>query len=315
MGERLRIEEKRFKELKRLGYSECKVYQYKYKFGKLNIDGKRLLEYFTYDKEKNRVIHEDFCSKCSRKSIVEFNECDFVKKEISYDELGEIYHKTIFEYNDKGLLIKESKYGNQNDPQDDLQGHPISIITYRYGDTGLRLLKENCAYTRQGKLRWKGVDKYNNKGLRIEYSSFTTENMLAYKNGYKKVYEYNDKDLLIKFTEYNSCGELTIKHTFEYYDNGRWEERSVYDNGWVMKNIYKYNDKGKIIESMTQGKDDKGEYRYNDKGSIIEVTYFSGENKIGYGYEYQYNDKDLLIKETRYGSMKEPLETTAYEYV
>jgi hypothetical protein len=297
------------KEFKKLGYSELFVYKYEYKFGKSNIDGKRLLSYSTYDKETN-ILTSHICSEGifgrEKKQILRYNDNNMLLEVTVYNGIGDP-KRDVYEYNDKGQLTRLLGYYGQ-------AGLRESLV-YEYGVTGLKSREEWCLLTSLADK--KHIRKYNDKGFMVEDLEYEYDRLI-----WKCVFEYNNKDLLIKRISYRRDGEVFSITIYKYNDKGLCVEEGVnypYDSVWRNdKRLYVYNDMGLLTEE-TFGSDEKPTYirksKYNDKGLLIEKWWYDLNNDLSnYGYKYQYNDNDVLVEETKYGSLEEPIETTVYEY-
>ena len=76
----------------------------------------------------------------------------------------------------------------------------------------------------------------------------------------------------------------------------------------------KYDEEGNLITDI--GKYDKAVYRYNDKGLLIEKQFFridNDEEPLRF-VKYKYNDKGLLIEEIEHNKEGEPTTIIIYEY-
>jgi hypothetical protein len=308
------------KEFKYLGYSEIKVYEYEYKFGKPNLDGKLLLQYLMYDKDNNVVTIEDFTDYNNwRRCVIKYNAKGSITEGIFYKNSGNIYKRWLREYNDKELLIREREYDEPHgDPQEEPQGRPQIIMTNKYRDSGIILTKEVCFPLSIVHIN-NYVTTYNDMGLK-------TERVFRDNNGVlteKQVFNYNDKGLMTERLSYDSEGKLGQKSMYKYNDMGLEVERLTYSvdhNQELGKELWSYNDRGQKMESLWYwcGKlQSKCIYKYDDKGLIIETAWWyekDGKERLTQGYRYQYNDKDVLIGTTWYNSLEEPTKTTVMEY-
>lgn len=308
------------KEFKDLGYSEIKVSEYEYKFGKPNLDGKMLLQYLMYDKDNNVVTIEDFTDYNNwRRCVIKYNSKGSIIEGIFYKNSGNIYKRWLREYNDKELLIREREYCEpQGDPQEEPQGCPQIIITNKYRDSGIILTKEVCFPKSIVHIN-NYVTIYNDKGLKTERVFRDNSGVLTE----KQVYNYNDKGLMTERLSYHSEGKLGRKSMYKYNDMGLEVERLTYcvdSNQELGKELVSYDDRGNRVEIISYwcGKlRDKHVYKYSDTGLEIENAGWyekDGIESLIRRYRYQYNDKDVLVGTTWYNSLEEPTKTTVLEY-
>ena len=221
----------------------------------------------------------------------------------------------MYKYNDKGLVVEETKYNNPG-------RNPSHKYMYKYNDKGLKIEE---TYEYEGKLSGKYVYKYNDKDLKIEETftnNFHSEILIG-----KIVYKYNDKDLLIEKTYYDKLGEPNYRTVYEY---NKSEKEIV--KGYTEIKVYEYKYKSSELDSESKnlshhythdkngnivticGKDYKFVYKYNDKGYLIEQQYFSDE-ELQHITKYKNNDKGLRIEETKYDKQGEPKIKLVYEWM
>lgn len=300
------------KDIKRLGYSECKIYQYNYKFGKPNVEGKILKEYVVCDKEENSIT-EYFLSGYLKggKKVFRYEGNNKLSESNWYDKSGDMYGNAYYVYNDKGQLVKEGKRRNYD-------ARDWEARTFEYQDNGSLLIEEKWVSNGMGGDLWLGaVYKYNDLGLLKEEIRYRKPGILWT----KELYEYDDKNSKIKIIWYDGDGELSKINTYQNNDRGLEIEcvsKYAGRSGGNSRRVSNYNDIGLVTDYTSYDEENKRstktEYKYDDRGSIAEVTYFDDKDEIIFGCKYKYNDKDLLIEKTKYGSMKEPLTTVIYEF-
>ena len=111
----------------------------------------------------------------------------------------------------------------------------------------------------KGEIQGKDIILFNDKGNRIEYNYYNSDDGRLSEND---IFKYDDKGNKLEKTSYNSDGSLAYKYTYKYDDNGNNIEYNRYksDGSLMFKNKYKYDDKGNQIESNS----------YTSDGSLIE---------------------------------------------
>jgi hypothetical protein len=321
------------KKLKMFGYSEEKIFEYNYKFGKPNVDGKRLISIVTYDKGDNLLIGYLLKDSPIAKYTYKFNVNDKISRIVTYWESGEISKEKSFEYNDKGLLVKKAEY--------EVNHNLNEVETFKYGENGLLLLKESCHYVGE-KLFWRIESKHNDKGLLVETTHYgyshsypllsksERERGIPYsvsadfsqvgKLTFKSVVEYDNKDSLIKELRYCENGKLSGGDVYQYNYNDKGlvleKTRSSASSGKCSR-ITKYDGKGLLKEDIyfEFGKMyESRRYIYNYLDLEIDRAFFDGEGRLEYGYRSQYDRNNLLVEKMEYGRLEEPKVTKVYEY-
>jgi hypothetical protein len=305
-----------FKKFKELGYTQSRLYRYYYKFGKPNLEGKLLYTMQSLVRENNIFVEEGFCRFSCPKLIRWYNERDALIKRICYNQEGSITCVGLREYNNSGLLIKDSHYSNQNDPLNIPQGHPSFVETFEYGDNGLISKRELWHYSCEGKKGCGNVEKYNDKGLPVEVLYYFDDGHFYN----KEEILYDDKNLKKEEYYYYNTGKLSKRIEYKYNDSGAKVDELFYDLdlNTRKRDVIKYNDSGKKIEYVSYNSNSdithRWTYEYNDRGLVTEIAFYSSEDKIIWGYWHKYNDKDVLVEETRFGSLREPIDTSICEY-
>ena len=94
---------------KRKDYTEVKVYEYTYKFGKLDPESKKLQDQYAIDNEENIVSNENF------KYVNIYNDKGLIIEKQCFEN-EKLDYITKYKYNNKGLLIEEIGYGTQGEP-------------------------------------------------------------------------------------------------------------------------------------------------------------------------------------------------------
>jgi len=171
----------------------------------------------------------------------------------------------------KGKVKKVISYSNLMSKPDiklfDIYGNWIEHVSYSFPP---------------GINQWvmsKMIFKYNTSGV------MTGQTLYDHNGGIQEDYydrfKYDDKGNIIERTRYTSDRKLNMSSKFD--SNGNMTEISWYDSqGTVMlKSIYRYNDKGKLIEEVSESK-----------------GYFSGKTRTVYQYDVNQN----LIVKSVYGT-------------
>ena len=326
--------------LKSLGYSDCKIYYYKYKFGKPDVEGKFLKSWITYDKESSVFVEKKFYPWHWKKLISKYNENDKLIEDICYDWCGDICKNSVWEYNDHGLLVKVTDFNSQ--------GQILRSVTYTYIGNVLELVEDRIC-DKDG--MWlHGCQKYNEKGLLVEEIEYLGRNFIFS----KVVYIYNDKDSLSERIGYSGDGKLYNKTVYSYNDNNLLVNRTHYDietlgNGAAgnknqgcrkhFSEIFEYDNEGRVITHTGYNHTHDPaimtciiKYKYGNQGLFekevnnYEIGFVCNESsfekvlKSGLLYRFKdrqvfdYNDKGLCMQVIEYDSWNEPIEAYVWEY-
>jgi len=143
-------------------------------------------------------------------------------------------------------------------------------------------------------LLWKGVTKYNNKGNRYEFNTFSADGAVLSKTTYK----YNDSGKLIEEDRYKADGTLNVKTTCLYDERGNKIEEDNYDPAGVLfvKMLCKYDGKGNRIV-----KDSYNEFgglflkcnsKFDDDGNEIIAKEYDSHHGLKFTTTYEYDDAD-----------------------
>jgi hypothetical protein len=326
--------------LKSSGYSDCKIYYYKYKFGKPDVEGTFLKSWSTYDKESNVFVEEKFYPWHWKKLISKYNENDKLIEDICYDWGGDICENSVREYNDHGLLVRVINFNSQ--------GQILRSVSYIYKGNVLELVEDRIC-DKDG--TWlQGCQKYNEKGLLVEETEYLGRNFIFG----KVVYIYNDKDSLSERIGYSGEGKLCNKTVYSYNDNNLLVNRTHYDKETLGKGtegnrnqgcrkhcseIYEYDNEGRVITQTEYNHTHDPaimtrmiKYKYvnyglfekevNNYGIGFECNQSSFKKVLKSGLVYMfedrqvldYNDKGLCMKVTEYDSFNESIEAYVWEY-
>ncbi|MDF4202227.1 hypothetical protein PXD56_04645 [Maribacter sp. SA7] len=186
---------------------------------------------------------------------------------------------------------------------------------------------------RDFRLRNKKVFKYDNKGNRVQRLVYSLND-----NGSgpmdKMISEYDDDGNLVTTKWSNSYSQG--KWMYKYDENGNQIEFIEHHRGKVYKRtIYKYNEKGEIIQETLYNTDnllvERAIFDYDKNGNKILINMFAPDERIRFRSAYKYDDRNNRIEEInflKFGDDKADLEyaiandldkykehfTYAYEY-
>lgn len=220
-----------------------------------------------YD-EKGRLIREQI----GDDSYVYEYENDLLS--VMYDSFG----KTVYEYNDKGLLIRKEIY----------YGESSYVSTYEYdgNNNPVKELSDNYNVTRT----------YDNNGLLLEEH-------IEYGFDYPKtsiVYEYDKDGRMISYKSvmaFSEDYEDVSLYTWDYDDNG---------NCINHKEIY--NDSDEFLEEFV--------YEYDEENRPVKETYSCASlPEVSYSMVKEYDENGNLLKWIAYDINDEITGYTEYTYI
>lgn len=257
-------------------------------------------------------------------NISYFNDKYFTKEKYKYDNQGNnievaytdtsgsLQSKTTFEYDEEGNKIKTFYYrGDSLSSEEtcwyDEKGHLLKLLSfdksttyYKYDKQGNKI-EETC-YS-DSILMHNSFWKYDEKDTKLEevyYSADTLQSRFTYK--------YDEQGRKLEELYYNPDSSLNAQTTYTYEEGLRIEETKDYGldsvlQGHSISKVYEkdnlsevsfYNTEGKLIETISQ--------RFNDKGNLIEhrsVKFISSSRHTDtWTWLYEYDDKGNWIQKT-----------------
>jgi hypothetical protein len=140
------------------------------------------------------------------------------------------------------------------------------------------------------------IKRYNDKGLRIEHTSFGT---LGYKT---HTYDEGHKQL-VETKEFNKDGSLRSSHVYHYKPDGKPNEFFYYDkDGNVASHIvFEYDSEGREIKQSTYHGTEKKLYgwyerTYNEFGKQLSYISYKMDGTIDFSSHCTYNEKGHLVE-------------------
>ena len=272
-------------------------------------------------------------------------------EETSYDDKGALLWRYVYRYDTKGNQIERDSF----DPQGTLIGREIcrydqnnrmtersismkNQLAYQgkweYDDKG-KVLKKEEFFTEhiapekinslvEDELRIKGVlwkkfvYSYDNKGNRTEvniYDAKANEHPSRQPEAVKEPEKEEPKELsydeipnpkLLFVEEYNNVGALWKKDIYTYDESGKITQVKSMDNKDKpqFNYTYTYDDKGNETERATYDKNDKLvqriTYAYDDNGNMTEMVEYDANNKLSQKETYKYDVKNKKIEQQGY---------------
>ncbi len=221
---------------------------------------------------------------------------EYTKTEYSITQkFGDYYRspKAIYThtFDASGLETESSELTNKN--------AVVDRLVYEY-DASKKRTAQTC-FDADGKISWKVVSTYDDKGNKKDESEYNAANAL--KN--KSIYEYvSDKETDESY--YNADGALLWKSITKLDDLKRITEIDQYfaEGNLDQKRAYVYNDAGKLSEidyyDATGTLSKKTVYRFDANSVVTEEQTYNGANKLTNRVIYKYDASGNIIKATTY---------------
>lgn len=116
-------------------------------------------------------------------------------------------------------------------------------------------------------------NKFDEKGNRVEKSSYVLDTILMDRYEYK----FDDKGNDVEWEAYNNLGAMYRKGICKYDNKGKKIEESVYDskNTFINSSVFRYDESGNIVEEDSYVESNKlintttNKYEFDSKGNWI----------------------------------------------
>jgi antitoxin component YwqK of YwqJK toxin-antitoxin module len=283
-----KIDERHFGLNRNLIIKDCKTGGIKYSY---DSNG-RITSIKNFDAYGRLLNNSD--SVCS--TSMYYSGSDFIGKIVQYysDSLFAIKHfrTIVYEYDDRGKIIKESYFNENSVPEADTNG--VSMIKYLYDERN-NLIQGDYFNT-------SGNKQPNSQGIVGFRNSYDSRNNIV-----EALYIYENGDIAIDLYFYNNKNQLGERR---YYDPGN--ETIINIPGDITIH-WKYDVKGNIISETYINENGelaanlhgvaKYEYLYNDRNTKTEVLCYNINNQLVVVENdgvarivFEYSNKNNLIK-------------------
>jgi ssRNA-specific RNase YbeY (16S rRNA maturation enzyme) len=173
---------------------------------------------------------------------------------LEYRGNGELFYKQVLKYDSLGRKTQEALY---NTKTDSINNKTI----FEYNDKGLVALK--TTYNNKNTITNKLAFKYNEKGEQVEEDRYdVNKNAIG-----AKTLTYYTNGNVTEDREFGTDGVLSFKHINKYDDQNHVTEQALYspDGNVLYRDTFKYDAKGNKIEDTTDGKISTFVYNVYDK--------------------------------------------------
>jgi hypothetical protein len=208
-----------------------------------------------------------------------------LKQMIRYNQLEKPFIKIDYEYNDRSLLIRETRWDSSG------AGVFTKEKTYEYEDTML----VKAEFTGPGGLESVTKYYYDDQNRRIREEEMDTD-IYFYKE-----YEYDDNDHIVKEKTFDiNFGITTV--TYHYNEKGLLDTSASYGptNELLRKNVWIYEDT-LLTELLFLDPNDSithhWKYQYAPNGKIMTESELMPDGSEHYLRRYAYDENDNLTVE------------------
>jgi hypothetical protein len=242
------------------------------------------------------------------KSFVEFDEMGHELRKETYFGPNELESKTLSVYNEKGFLIEETNFGEDNLETDkisverDNDGNPLkTILSYADGSQTIK------SYQREeyGKLitiqevsdeeefESKECIRLDDKRNVIERTSYNEENKIIE----QLTFVFDEKQNIIKEITFNGTNKFS-ESSYTYDAAGNLIKKIITSASgetidWA---LFSYDENGKLTEQQ-YGDHTLYKIEYNEKGMATNEKKINAMGVVDYIKNYVYNESDELIEE------------------
>ena len=233
----------------------------------------------------------------------------------------ELSTKAIFEYDEKGRVVKNEIFQNEKSVQNieikyDEKARTITmegerqfsydsiykrITTY---DEDWKMIKEEGFDKNEKLIHLSEYDKNGNETKSISYDE----------NGEVKsytAYEYDEKGNLIKEASYDAAGALQVYYVYEYDEDGYILKETRYDANDVKRSCTEYFENTTNENKYFSGKERRSE-SYSSDGSLSGITEYNRNGDIVKSEQY-ISGKLYAIKEMEYDESGNLIKSSSYD--
>ena len=233
----------------------------------------------------------------------------------------ELSTKAIFEYDEKGRVVKNEIFQNEKSVQNieikyDEKARTITmegerqfsydsiykrITTY---DEDWKMIKEEGFDKNEKLIHLSEYDKNGNETKSISYDE----------NGEVKsytAYEYDEKGNLIKEASYDAAGALQVYYVYEYDEDGYILKETRYDANDVKRSCTEYFENTTNENKYFSGKERRSE-SYSSDGSLSGITEYNRNGNVVKAEQY-ISGKLYAIKEMEYDESGNLIKSSSYD--
>ena len=290
-----------------------------------------------YDSKGIKKQETRFSQNGNKRSCTWYDDRENELRYESYDEDGQIYYWSEYEYNDQGVMTRcesewpgDSYFSKRIEEYDD-KGWLVKSVSYNgddvdeisvceYDDKACLIKKTN--YHFDNTVENVESYEYDDQGHRtkgekaIDDGTVYEKTVYEFKNDFiSKETERNSKDVLEKYIEYDEYG---YTHVYASYYEGEISYYEVTDNSPECFTLKKtiYYDEGNHVKSVSEYEP----YEYDNGFSTAsgtkekKETLYTESGEVDAYYLYKYNDKYQEIAKEKYDTQDKLFEREESEY-
>lgn len=242
------------------------------------------------------------------KSIVSYKEYDLkgqLVKTIVYGEGDSVLTEGILSYDERGRLIgsstKKGKAGTVKNIYSYNSDDKLSL-TKTYDESNNLIAYMKHIYNAEGKLDQLETIGANNK-LRLLFK-----------------YQYDSKGNIAEVLTQDIINNINSKGIFHYNENNKLVSQLTYDNsGKLIQAVEKkYDDNGNLSAEIVKNANSQiiseETYKVDSSGNHLEKVVVNPAAKISRKIKSNYTDENIMIDQTIYNKLNEPVAKIIYEY-
>ena len=259
--------------------------------------------------DSNPDLKETPCKKLNYKVLDKFGN---TVKDIKYDDFEDIEEIIENVYDDKGNLIEEKIFLNEDEPAErktykiDENGkianefthyldESIDTVSYEYDADG-NLIKKVLTDS-DGVVESKEIFKYKN-GKEISYVFYNEDDELIA----ERINGYDESGNLLRTIYFNSEEDEKYRIENTYNDDNRLVKTLKFDENddLIEKFSYKHNDKGRVIEVITENQNENNisTFKYDDNGNVVEQKEKNIDETLIHFIEREFDENGNILKIT-----------------
>ena len=205
-----------------------------------------------------------------------------LKMEETYNSNGLLFSTIIYEYDEKGKLVKQAEFGISDAP------------------TGYKSFE------------------YDAKGQKILMTSFVADTAKDYSEEYRTNYEYDGNGNLTRATSTRD-GKIVSVTAYEYKDGLLSNEKNYEGESFVASEYkYEYDAGGKKTRCVRidniEGDTSENRYTYTSDGLLLADLSYDADGEVISRTEYSYDDNGNAIKLSVYNARGALISSTSNEY-
>ena len=220
----------------------------------------------------------------------------------------ELSTKAIFEYDEKGRVVKNEIFQNEKSVQN---------IEIKYDEKARTITMEGESQFSYDSI-YKRITTYDEDWKMIKEEGFDKNEKLIHLS------EYDEKGNLIKEASYDAAGALQVYYVYEYDEDGYILKETRYDANDVKRSCTEYFENTTNENKYFSGKERRSE-SYSSDGSLSGITEYNRNGNVVKAEQYisgklygieemEYDESGNLIKSSSYDADRKFTGYSVYGY-